>query len=116
MVSYTRTASSPAAREPRAHGCSLALAYFSEPIPRGHGSAQQRVAERTAWFGRARNAVADTDLVFLDPDNGLEVPSAPLTSPLASKYATVAEIVALLDDGLGIVLYQHGNRAPWPEQ
>jgi adenylosuccinate synthase len=40
----------------------------------------------------------------------------PLTSPLAGKYTTVAEIASLLDDGPGVVLYQHGNRAPWPEQ
>jgi len=54
--------------------------------------------------------------VFFDPDNGLEVRSVPLTSPLAGKYATIAEIVALLDDRTGVVLYQHGNRAPWQEQ
>jgi hypothetical protein len=91
-------------------------AYFSEPIPRVYGATQQRLDERTAWFARAQNAVAGTDLVFLDPDNGLEVRSAPLTSPLASKYATIAEIAALLGEGMGVVLYQHGNRAPWQEQ
>jgi len=66
-------------------------------------------------FGDGRRVVG-SDLVFLDPDNGLQVRSAPLTSPLASKYATVAEIAALLDDGIDVILYQHGNRAPWPEQ
>jgi hypothetical protein len=91
-------------------------AYFSEPIPRVQGNARQRAAERIAWFGRARNAVTGTDLVFLDPDNGLQVPSAPLTSPLASKYATVTEISSLLEGDAGVVLYQHGNRAPWPDQ
>jgi hypothetical protein len=40
----------------------------------------------------------------------------PLSSPLAGKYATAAEITALLDSGAGVVLYQHGNRARWPEQ
>jgi hypothetical protein len=91
-------------------------AYFSEPIPRVQGNAQRCVTERVAWFRRARNVVAGTDLVFLDPDNGLQVPSAPLTSPLACKYATVTEITSLLDGGAGVVLYQHGNRSPWPEQ
>jgi hypothetical protein len=91
-------------------------AYFSEAIPRVQGSAKQRVSERTAWFERARKAVANCDLVFLDPDNGLEVRSIPLTSPLASKYATVPEIVALLENGAGVVLYQHGSRTTWPVQ
>jgi hypothetical protein len=91
-------------------------AYFSEAIPQAQGTAKQRVSERTAWFERARKAVADCDLVFLDPDNGLEVRSVPLTSPKAGKYATISEIVALLKNGAGVVLYQHGSRTPWPAQ
>lgn len=61
-------------------------------------------------------AVSQCDLVFLDPDNGLEVPSVPITSPLAGKYATVAEMAALLHDRAGVVLYQHGSRTTWPGQ
>ena len=91
-------------------------AYFSEPIPGARGTAQQRVSERAAWFERARKAVAHCDLVFLDPDNGLEVRSVPITSPLSGKYATVAEIASLLETGAGVVLYQHGNRMPWQVQ
>jgi hypothetical protein len=91
-------------------------AYFSEALPRTQGSAKRRVSERTAWFERARKAVTDCDLVFLDPDNGLEVRSVPLTSPLAGKYATVPEIAALLENAAGVVLYQHGSRTPWAAQ
>lgn len=91
-------------------------AYFSEPIPRVPGTARQRVSERAAWFERARKAMAHCDLVFLDPDNGLEVRSVPITSPLSSKYATVAEIATLLATGAGVVLYQHGSRTSWPLQ
>lgn len=91
-------------------------AFFSEPVPQVQGTAQQRVSQRAAWFEHGRKAVAGCHLVFLDPDNGLEVRSVPITSPLASKYATVAEIVSLLDDGATVVLYQHGNRTPWQAQ
>jgi hypothetical protein len=91
-------------------------AYFSEPVPRGKGTARERVSERAAWFGGARKAVAGSDLVFLDPDNGLEVPSVPVASPLSNKYATVAEISELLEAHSSVVLYQHGNRTPWPVQ
>lgn len=90
--------------------------YFSEPIPRVLGPTRQRGSERAAWSERARKAVADCDLVFLDPDNGLEVRSVAITSPFAGKYTTVAEIAALLDSGAGVVLYQHGSRTPWSEQ
>jgi hypothetical protein len=49
-------------------------AYFSEPVPHAAGSIQQRAADRAVWFQRARKAVEDCNLVFLDPDNGLELP------------------------------------------
>lgn len=91
-------------------------AYFSEPMPRVAGTGRQRAAERAAWFERARKAVADCDLVFLDPDNGLEVQSVPVTSPLAGKYAMVSEVATLLATGAGVVLYQHGSRTPWQVQ
>jgi hypothetical protein len=90
--------------------------YFSEPIPRAAGTARQRVSERAAWFERAREAVAHCDLVFVDPDNGLEVRSVPVNSPQSGKYTMVAEISALLNSGAGVVLYQHGSRTPWPVQ
>ncbi len=91
-------------------------AYFAEPLPYALGTAGQRAADRTAWFERARNAVADCDLVFLDPDNGLEVLSVSVASPLAGKYAMVAEVAALLHKGAAVVLYQHGSRTPWQVQ
>jgi hypothetical protein len=91
-------------------------AFFAEALPRAGGSAQTRVAERVAWFERARKAVTDRNLVFIDPDNGLQPRSVRLTSPLAGKYATAPEIAALLDAGTAVVLYQHGSRMAWPEQ
>jgi hypothetical protein len=91
-------------------------AYFSKAIPRVPRNVHQRVSARARWFTEAQEAVANCDLVFLDPDNGLEVRSAPITSSLASKYATVSEISGLLENGVGVVLYQHGNRTRWPVQ
>ena len=90
--------------------------YFGEAIPRVEGTAWQRVSQRRAWFERAYNTVADCDLVFLDPDNGLEVRSVAMSSPAAGKYAFLAEISAFLESGKSVVLYQHGNREPWPAQ
>jgi len=94
----------------------VGTAYFAEAMPGASMPPQQRLAKRADWFERAQRAVADSELVFLDPDNGLAVPSVPLTSPMSGKYATVHEIVTLLDTGAGVVLYQHGNRTPWVQQ
>jgi hypothetical protein len=91
-------------------------AYFSEPVPGPHGGTRQRLAERSAWFARACATLEGCGLVFLDPDNGLEVPSVRIPSPAAARYATVAEVAELLETRVAVVLYQHASRTPWSVQ
>lgn len=91
-------------------------AYFAEAMPAASVPAKRRGQERAAWFTRALAAMDGCGLVFLDPDNGLAVRSVPLSAPMADKYATAAEVAALLRAGAAVVLYQHGNRTPWREQ
>jgi hypothetical protein len=90
--------------------------FFSDPLPNTAGSPLKRREERASWFARAQEVVADCQLIFLDPDNGLEVRSIGSSSQLAGKYATVAEISSLLSTGAGVVFYQHGDRSPWTTQ
>lgn len=90
--------------------------FFSDPLPDVTGPPLKRLRERTSWFTRAQETVADCGLIFLDPDNGLEVRSVNPSSRLAAKYATVAEIASLLSTGAGIVFYQHCDRSPWRAQ
>jgi hypothetical protein len=90
--------------------------YFSKPLPDMPSSRAQRVAKRAEWFAAAKQAVADCNLIFLDPDNGLEVKSAGLGSRLASKYVTISEMVELLAGGKLVILYQHCDRSPWQIQ
>jgi hypothetical protein len=91
-------------------------AYFSEPVPGTYGTGAERVKERNGWFGRAKKAMEGCNVIFLDPDNGLEVRSAPLTSPLATRYATVREMSELLENNAAVILYQHGTRTAWESQ
>jgi hypothetical protein len=90
--------------------------FFAEALPHAEGSVRARVSGRMAWFERAREAVADCNFVFIDPDNGIQPRSVRLTSPQAGKYATAHEIAELLDTSTAVVLYQHGSRMAWPEQ
>lgn len=90
--------------------------FFSEPLPDVTGLPLERRRERAAWFTRAQETVTSCELIFLDPDNGLEVQSVSSSSRLAGKYATVAEIASLLSTGAGVVFYQHCDRSPWRVQ
>ncbi len=49
-------------------------------------------------------------LVFLDPDNGLEVQSTPYGSPASHKYVYLEELASVWQSGHSILLYQHFPR------
>lgn len=69
------------------------------------------VDARRRWFLRALEISEAADLVFLDPDNGLEVASVPPSSPKASKYVFLHEVGAIAERGQSLLIYQHHNRS-----
>ena len=77
--------------------------YYSEVVPDKRGL---RDAWRYGLLDSARNA----ELVFVDPDNGIEVPSKPIGRRGSSKYVTWQEIQALWQGGCSILIYQHFPR------
>lgn len=82
--------------------------YVPGPVAGARGEA--RAAERRHWATDARRAVEDCDLVFLDPDNGLEPKSASIRSPRATKYAYLEEVAPLVERGQSVVIYHHLSR------
>jgi len=77
--------------------------FFSEPVPDSREG-------RVAWRQGLLEAADDADLVFLDPDNGIEVPSRPIGRKGSSKYVAWYEIEALWAAGCSILIYQHFRR------
>lgn len=88
--------------------------FFTEPLPTGAVPAAGREAARHEWHQRALAAMAGVELVCLDPDNGLEVPSRGPRSKWRCKYATYAEVNDYLAAGKAVVPYQHARRMTWP--
>jgi hypothetical protein len=87
--------------------------FFEEPIVGELGlgaAATRREAFRIDWFRRAQAAVSEADIVFLDPDNGIEVPSVPKCAPKAGKYAFWDEIEGIWARGHSLLIYHHLNR------
>lgn len=74
--------------------------FFNEIVP-------EQLFERQLWFRRATAALAQTDLVFFDPDNGIEVKSISMGRKKSSKYVYHDELTAAYRAGHSLLIYQH---------
>jgi hypothetical protein len=74
-------------------------------------------ADRDWWCERAVAATTDADLVFLDPDNGLEVTSVGRRSATAPKYTYYSELMPYVQRPQSLIVYHHlGRRGTADEQ
>lgn len=74
--------------------------FFEEAFP-------DAAVPRVAVFRRALEALSGAELVFFDPDNGIEVPSKPIGRRYSSKYLLWNEVAAAYDAGHSLLIYQH---------
>ena len=81
-----------------ADGVVPSATFFNEFVP------DARI-ERASFHARCITAFADRDLVFFDPDNGLEVKSA--KGRRRSKYVLLDEVAGHYGAGRSILVYQH---------
>jgi hypothetical protein len=68
--------------------------------------------DREVWRRGLLEAATGVDLVFVDPDNGIEIPSRPIGYSGSSKYVSWLEIEGLWKAGHSLLIYQHFPRAP----
>ena len=78
----------------------------------GRGARGRAVREsaREEWNGEALRATEGRDIVFLDPDNGLETGRVDRAAPGSQKYAYYDELRPYLGRGQSLVVYHHLNR------
>ena len=81
-----------------------AASWYREQVPDGGVS-------REEWRAQMLLNSRGRDLVFFDPDNGLEVRSKPIGRKGSSKYVFWKEIQGVWDAGSSVVIYQHLPRA-----
>jgi len=77
--------------------------YFKQVVP-------NNVKDRFAWHQQALLQLRKTDMIFLDPDNGLEVKS--LSPAKHFKYVFRSEIEDYYNAGHSIVFYNHRSHEP----
>lgn len=66
--------------------------------------------DRMAFWIAARRTLADADIIFFDPDNGLDVPSVQPGQRNSSKYVTIQEARSFYAAGKSVLVYQHFAR------
>lgn len=84
--------------------------FASEPLDLRRVPIAGRAAWRDRWFEDVKRRLADCNLVFADPDNGL-YPDEKFkrTQQVSAKRISVTE-VAQLADGRPAVIYHHNTR------
>lgn len=81
--------------------------YHSDIVP-------EAALKRDEWFQSLLTAAALSELVFLDPDNGLEIQSCRYGRKNSSKFAYWKEVEAIWKAGKSLLIYQHFIREKRP--
>lgn len=68
-------------------------------------------SERSRYFACFWETTVGCDLVFFDPDNGMEVKSKPCGRRESSKYLYWCELEEAFSRGFSVLVYQHFPRA-----
>lgn len=99
-----------------------ATVFFEEPLtfdgmPRvGPAAREARLGRRSEWLQRTLEATAGCNVVFVDPDNGLEG-SAKRHHKRGAKYVYFDELAPYLSRGQSLVVYHHmGRNGPAADQ
>jgi len=80
-------------------------------LPRyGSAAKETRLTRRKEWFQRALEAVRGCDVVFVDPDNGLECKSVERHHAKGPKYAYLEDLNRIADRGHSLLVYHHLSR------
>ena len=91
----------------------LILIESSETLPRAifvNTIVPETLFERQLWFKQASAALAETGLIFFDPDNGIEVGSVAKGRRNSSKYVYRDELATTYRAGHSLLVYQHFQR------
>lgn len=90
--------------------------FFEEPLslsylPKGTSAAQlKREYVRQQWLKQALAYTEAANLIFLDPDNGLEVRSIAYHQNKGPKFAFYREVEQFWNRGQSLIIYQHATR------
>lgn len=83
--------------------------FYSQMLDFTGKDKAERQRLRWEWHNLAMDELHDRDIVFVDPDNGLIVPSADGT-PKSNKFVLPLELAEYYRSGASVIYYQHKAR------
>jgi hypothetical protein len=86
--------------------------FYSVPLPYASGSIIQRSGEREDWFLKSLKQLKKTDILFLDPDNGIQTSKLIKSDADAVKHVFLDEIYRYYQNEKSLIIYQHRDRTP----
>ena len=66
--------------------------------------------KRVEWFNDSLKSLEKVEIIFCDPDNGIEIKSCKQSNPRAVKFILKAEILNYYKSGKSLIIYQHATR------
>ena len=87
----------------------LQAVFYDEILDFTGKEKAERMLIREEWHKEALERLSGLDIVFVDPDNGLVVPSAE-GRPKENKYVKPDELLAYYHKGTTVIFYQHKAR------
>jgi len=89
--------------------------FYSKPVPYMGATASNRIQQREAWFSDSLSQLNKADIVFLDPDNGIQLDASRKAQANAIKYVFTDEIQSYYQLGKSLIIYNHRDRRPRAE-
>ena len=83
--------------------------YYSDLVETGYKEPQAREWSRRLWFNNSFLMLADADLLFADPDNGITYQKEAKHSG-SEKYVLPSELAEYYNRGKDVVFYCHKGR------
>ncbi len=95
--------------------------FYEEPLTfdgmpaNSPGARRKRTAYRNGWLQGALSATKDCDVIFVDPDNGLEA-GTKRHQKLGPKYVFFDELEPYCKRGQSLIIYHHTSRRGTAEE
>jgi hypothetical protein len=86
--------------------------FYSKPLPYSSVNPSKREEERKNWFKESLSQLKSADIIFLDPDNGIQTDKVRKTQIKAIKYVFKDEIKEYYELGKSLIIYNHRDRSP----